>query len=213
MMKKLLILMLVLALVLPASAIVIRDPRTPAVVTRNVTWDIINGLLVGTNPAGVTGDPMNSGYGIDYGNSGTADFVLALPMPQPMPRVNGQRYPTSLAGPGNVPGALPPNAGNLAFVSDDTLWNGYDLSEGDLFGAGTKAGVWYVFNLDANVLAGLMPYPSDPLPLYPGNGGAWIDIYDYSVSALVPVGRLGVIPEPMTITLLALGGLLLRRRK
>jgi hypothetical protein len=44
-------------------------------------------------------------------------------------------------------------------------------------------------------------------------GGAWIDIYDYGVSVVIPVGKMNLIPEPMTIMLLGLGGLLLRRRK
>ncbi|MFA5422466.1 MAG: PEP-CTERM sorting domain-containing protein [Phycisphaerae bacterium] len=48
---------------------------------------------------------------------------------------------------------------------------------------------------------------------YTGEVGDVIDIYDYAVSDTVPIGSVTVTPEPMTIALLGLGGLLLRRRK
>ena len=47
-----------------------------------------------------------------------------------------------------------------------------------------------------------------------GAVGDTMTIYDYAVSYTDPVGTLNLIPEPMTIALLGLGGLfLLRRRK
>lgn len=47
-----------------------------------------------------------------------------------------------------------------------------------------------------------------------GAVGDTMTIYDYAESYTVPAGTLNLIPEPMTIALLGLGGLaLLRRRK
>ena len=49
---------------------------------------------------------------------------------------------------------------------------------------------------------------------YTGNVGDTMQIYDYFVSSTVPVFTKDIlVPEPMTIALLGLGGLLLRRRK
>ncbi|MFA5422467.1 MAG: PEP-CTERM sorting domain-containing protein [Phycisphaerae bacterium] len=80
-------------------------------------------------------------------------------------------------------------------------WAGYehgiDLATGWSGTAGypeVEAGAW--FSID-----------------YTGAVGDVIDIYDYAVSAVTPIGSVTVTPEPMTIALLGLGGLLLRRRK
>jgi hypothetical protein len=188
-MKKLLILMLVLGLATAASATI---TAIAPVVTRNVSWDIVGPAgseqLIGTNALGVTGNPANPGYGVGYGNSGGgAQFVMGIAPAGPFPTT----YPGSVLG-------VPPNAGNLASVADGALifpWPGFDVSEGDLMGAGTFPGNWYAFNIVGAI------------------NGDWIDIYDYGVSYTVPAGTLLLIPEPMTIALLGLGGLFLRRRK
>jgi hypothetical protein len=206
MMKKLLILMLVLGLVSTASAVISTGP----VVTAGVSWDIVNNQLVGYNATGVTNVP---GYGIDYGNSDgglggpLTQFVYALPLIAPPVVPPGAVYPTSLVGPGNVPGALPPNSGAIgSFVQDSILsgfnWGGYDLGDGGVAGGGVALTNWFIFDLDVPKITALI-----------GGPGAWIDIYDYGVSAVIPAGKMNLIPEPMTIALLGLGGLLLRRRK
>jgi len=48
-----------------------------------------------------------------------------------------------------------------------------------------------------------------------GTGSFQLDLYDYAVSSSVPILGVSVpiVPEPATIALLSLGGLLLRRRK
>ena len=49
---------------------------------------------------------------------------------------------------------------------------------------------------------------------YTGSVGDTMQIYDYYVSDTVPAfTKIVLVPEPMTIALLGLGGLLLRRRK
>jgi hypothetical protein len=183
MMKNLVIFMLVLGMTSVAGA---TYSAVAPVTTGNVVWDVVGDQLVGHNATGTPG-AGNAGYGVDYGNSGTADLIAAIGPPSPLPRTPGQRYPNSLVG-------SPPNAGNLAFVDDTTFgWGGYDLSEGDLMGSGTFSGDWYVFDI---------------------LGAGFVDLYDGAVSWVTPAGTLEIVPEPMTIALLGLGGLfLLRRRK
>jgi len=192
-MKKLLILMLVLGLAPAASAVLV---AVAPVVSGPISWDIQGPagfeVLIGTN---ATNTLNPAGYGVGYGNSpGGPQIVWGVAPPGP-PAV----YPNSLIGPGGIGGALPPNAGNIAFVQDSVItgfpWWGFDLGDGDVGGVGTVAGDWYMLDIIGAV------------------SGDHIDIYDYAVSWAVPVGTLQLVPEPMTVLLLGLGGLLLRRRK
>ena len=87
-------------------------------------------------------------------------------------------------------------AGETAKVQDSPYYSGFDLTAGTLASEGTlgiAAGDWFVFDLS-------------------GLGGT-VDLYNYDVSFSTPVGVMTIIPEPATIVLLGLGGLLLRRRK
>jgi hypothetical protein len=77
------------------------------------------------------------------------------------------------------------------------------------------SGGWDGFDFDT----GDTPEPSDAIDVmdwytisYSGNVGDAMDIYDYGATTTL-VGQLNIVPEPMTIALLGLGGLFLRRRK
>lgn len=89
-------------------------------------------------------------------------------------------------------------AGDIGAVTQWEGWNGIDASPAWSGTAGeqeVEAGAWFSFG-------------------YTGKVGDMLDIYDYSVSATAPIGQLAVlVPEPMTMGLLGLGALFLRRRK
>ena len=90
------------------------------------------------------------------------------------------------------------NAGNLATVIwGGTVWPGWDVTAFDSGGA-YVAGDYFLFDLQFGA--------TSAMPLL-------IDIYDYSVSYTTPAGTITVVPEPVTIALLGLGGLFLARRK
>ena len=197
-MKKLLIFMLVLGLVSTASTAL--SAQAP-VATGNISWNIQGAAgseqLIGFNLTGNPSGPAHGGgYGIDRGNSGVGVFVQAI---GPLDPAN-QNYLGSL--PPVVQPPLPAvqlfNAGGTGRVYGPAVtgWAGYDAFDGAAPGMPTVANTnWYVFNLVG------------------AKSGDHIDLYDYNTSVQAPVGVLNIIPEPATIALLGLGGLLLRRRK
>ena len=90
-------------------------------------------------------------------------------------------------------------AGDAAAISQWAGYNGVDVAPAWSGVAGEPevlAGDWFSFG-------------------YAGNAGDLMEIFDYSVSATVPVGALTImgVPEPATMALLGLGALVLRRKK
>jgi len=104
-----------------------------------------------------------------------------------------------------VSGAAEVAAGNLGKAIPVPSWGGYDFIVGDVEdGDDTNDpgdGNWIVLSYVASDVVGTVHE---------------LGIYDYAVSAVDPIGTALVeviIPEPMTIGLLGLGALFLRRRK
>ncbi len=92
-----------------------------------------------------------------------------------------------------------PGSGNLASGEISDEWGGVDFVVDDLMGQGVQAGQW----VKLTYLAGKV-------------GEVYtIDLYDYNVSATAPVDSFAirVVPEPITMGLLSLGALFIRRRK
>ncbi|MBN1817309.1 MAG: PEP-CTERM sorting domain-containing protein [Sedimentisphaerales bacterium] len=93
-------------------------------------------------------------------------------------------------------------AGNLGSVNYYPEYGGWDFVVGDVPDASNENnpadGNWIIFNF--------APAPE---------GEHFFDIYDYGFSFSEPITsvRVNVIPEPMTLGLLGLGALFLRRRK
>jgi len=80
-----------------------------------------------------------------------------------------------------------------------TPYNGFDFTGGS---TGSESPPWNAAIGDWYSVA------------YSGSVGDSIAVYDYNVSSYTAIGYLIVkVPEPMTIALLSLGGLFLRRRK
>jgi len=136
-----------------------------ALITGNVTWDVVGGQLVGTGTA--LGD-------VDL-NIALSSFGTVAGTVDPDPTTDGN------------PGAML-IAGDKGNVIDWGTY--YNVIGGDLVGSGQALGVWYRLDINAANL-----------------GAQTIDVYDNAF------GYIGSIPEPMTLALLGLGGLFLRRKK
>jgi hypothetical protein len=91
------------------------------------------------------------------------------------------------------------DTGNLSDIYWYATSMGYEYVYDDLMGPGISVGD--VFTIDLSGLA---------------EGAYQLDLFDYSSSYSVPIQSIAgnvVVPEPITIALLGLGGLFLRRRK
>jgi hypothetical protein len=91
------------------------------------------------------------------------------------------------------------DTGDLSFCNWVAAYQGYDWQAKDSgMGPGVSTGDWV--HVDLTALA---------------QGSYSLGLFDYAVSSATAVATISgnVIPEPMTVALLGLGGLLLRRRK
>ena len=101
-------------------------------------------------------------------------------------------------GPGGQAAAACVDTGDLSYILWSTTYYGYDMIADDSgSGTGVSTGDW--FTVDLTCLA---------------EGNFSFDLLDYKNNSAVIASVYGVlIPEPMTIALLGVGALLLRRRK
>jgi len=93
-------------------------------------------------------------------------------------------------------------AGNLASVGVNfPSYGGIEFLADDLFGTGVQAGTWATLDMVAGAA---------------GESLVW-DLWDYNAASEITPGVMTVnfvpVPEPMTMGLLGLGALVLRRKK
>ena len=193
-MKKLLILMLVLGMASLANATVTYQYRDAAgttpisVVNVSISTNftvVVSGLAA---DMGLTGGVYDNNDWFNPG--GLVDFTGYAIVPN--------------SGTGSLDGTSP-RAGNLANITHFGTMDGYTFTIDDLEDADAtndpESGDFFVFDL--SVLGGAT------------SGSFTIDILDSGNNDIGDVGggTMDIVPEPMTIALLGLGGLLLRRRK
>ena len=122
--------------------------------------------------------------GLVGGNSyAAAGFGIYVPGGAIEPKIQG-------------PFAVYTAAGDLGAISQYEGYNGVDVAPNSSQAEGkplVTPGKWFTFG-------------------YTGQVGSMLEIFDYSQSATVAIGQLQVTPEPMTMLLLGLGGLFLRKK-
>ncbi len=127
--------------------------------------------------------------------SGTTVTIVGLDAGAESSWSDGGVYTSVSNGTVSAPLTSNQNAGDLRAIQQWTGYNGVDIRIGQGTGPALQTGEWFTFQ-------------------YSGNVGDVFDIYDYTQGgSTTPVGTLTLLPEPMTIVLLGLGGLFLRRRK
>ncbi len=111
------------------------------------------------------------------------------------------------------------DSGGIQFSTDGAVLTGAGNTAGDLaaitqYAVGTYSGVVIIVGTTG------LGEPPDPVEAgdwftvtYGGEVGDTLYVYDSAVGGTPYIGSLLVTPEPMTIALLGLGGLFLRRRK